>query len=183
MIAEDSETPGAPIGADRLLADAARAAHSGRKRLAALVDLFLPDDMRLSDYQRVTIRQFIVRMVTAIEHDLRHRLLMASDGRLSPELQAALASARVSLALPVLERARALHDVELVSLLLARVEEQRLSSALRLDDRGGGKLAAALLSDPDAQVAGAAMALLIAESRRQFVFEEPVLAQIGRAHV
>lgn len=163
-------------GAERLLADAARASYGGRKRVAALVDLFLPDEMRLSDYQRVTVRRFIARLVAAIEQDLRERLLTASGASFPPELSAALASARVSLALPVLERARALHDIELVSLLLARVEEQRLAARLR--GRGeGGKLAEALLAEEDERVSSAAMALLIAESRRHFVFDEPVLAR------
>lgn len=173
MIADETDGFG-PGGAERLLADAARANYGGRKRLAALVDLFLPDEMRLTDYQRVTVRRFIARLVAAIEHDLRRRLLEGDVAGFRPELLAALASARLSLALPVLERARALRDVELVSLLLARVEEQRLANRVRVGGESG-RLVEALLADEDARVSGAAMALLIAESRRGFIFDEPVL--------
>lgn len=177
MIAEDDDgTAVSPVGAGRLLADAARGAQGGRKRLAVLVDLFLPESMRLTDYQRVTVKRFIVRLVGAIEHDLRQRLITSHAARFTPEILAALGSARVAIALPLLQRARALHDVELVSLLLARVEEQRLSATLRRDGENG-RLVEALLVDPDETVSAAAMAMLIAESRRHFLFEEPVLAR------
>jgi len=177
MIAEDDDgTAVAPIGAGRLLADAARGGHGGRKRLAVLVDLFLPESMRLTDYQRVTVKRFIVRLVGAVEHDLRQRLIIGHSPRFTPEILAALGSARVPIALPLLQRARALHDVELVSLLLARVEEQRLSTVIRRDG-AGARLVEALLADPDETVSAAAMAMLIAESRRHFLFEEPVLAR------
>lgn len=163
------------MGAQRLLADAARAAQGARRRLASLVDLFLPDSMRLTDYQRVTIRRFIARLVSAIEGDLRQRLIAGHAARFSNDAIAALGSARVAIAMPILERARALHDVELVSLLLARVEEQRIATGLRQaggSDNGPGKLVEALLSDSDPAIASAAMALVIAESRRFFVFDE-----------
>lgn len=177
MIAEDDDgTAVSRVGAGRLLADAARGGHGGRKRLAVLVDLFLPESMRLSDYQRVTIKRFIVRLVGAVEHDLRQRLITSHAARFTPEILAGLGSARVPIALPLLQRARALHDVELVSLLLARVEEQRLSSLLRRDGEET-RLVEALLADSDEAVSGAAMAMLIAESRRHFLFEEPVLAR------
>lgn len=177
MIAEDDDgTAVSRVGAGRLLADAARGAHGGRKRLAVLVDLFLPENMRLTDYQRVTVRRFIVRLVGAVEHDLRQRLIAGHGTRFAPEILAALGSARVPIALPLLQRARALHDVELVSLLLARVEEQRLSTALRREGEDA-RLVEALLADADEAVSGAAMAMLIAESRRHFLFEEPVLAR------
>jgi uncharacterized protein (DUF2336 family) len=177
MIAEDDDgTAVAPVGAGRLLADAARGAQGGRKRLAVLVDLFLPESMRLTDYQRVTVKRFIIRLVGSVEHDLRERLITTHNARFTPEIIAALGSARVPIALPLLQRARALHDVELVSLLLARVEEQRLSEVLR---RNGGdtRVVETLLADPDETVSAAAMAMLIAESRRHFLFEEPVLAR------
>lgn len=174
---DDEDAARAQGGAGRLLSDAARSAHGGRKRLATLVDLFLPDSVRLTDYQRVTIKRFITRLISAIEHDLRQRLITSHAARLSPEVIGALGSARVSIALPLLQRARALHDVELVSLLLARVEEQRLSASLRRDPASGGRLVEALLADPDTTVSSAAMAMLIAESRRMFLFDEAVLSR------
>ncbi|MBB5685096.1 DUF2336 domain-containing protein [Sphingobium boeckii] len=177
MFADDDDGSAAqPIGAERLLADAARAAHGARKRLASLVDLFLPETMRLNDYQRVTVRHFLTRLVAAVESDLRQHIVAADSPHFSAELLTALGSMRVSLAMPVLDRARALHDVELVSLLLARVEEQRISQMLRRNDfEPESRLVETLLSDEDPEVAIAAMALLIAESRRLYMFDEPTL--------
>lgn len=167
-----------PVGAERLLADAARAAQGARRRLASLVDLFLPDTMRLTDYQRVTIRRFIARLVAAVEGDFRQRLISEHGARFSPDLMAALGSMRVAIAMPVLERARALHDVELVSLLLHRVEEQRVGELLRRNAEANGEVSTlieALLADPDAAVSSAAMSLLIAESRRYYIFDDSAL--------
>lgn len=179
MFAENSEgNTEQPVGAERLLAEAARSAQGARRRLASLVDLFLPDAMRLSDYQRVTVRRFIARLVAAVEGDVRQRLVSEHGMRFSPELIAALGSARVAIALPVLERARALHDVELVSLLLARVEEQRVTDGLRRNADANGEVSTlieALLADADPALSAAAMSLLIAESRRYYIFEESVL--------
>lgn len=179
MFAEDGDRMAhEPIGAERLLAEAARAAHGNRRRLASLVDLFLPDAMRLSDYQRVTVRRFIARLVAAVESDVRQRLVSEHAGRFSPELIAALGSARVAIAMPVLERARALHDIELVSLLLARVEEQRVADDLRRNAAANGEVSTlieALLADADPALSAAAMSLLIAESRRYYVFDDETL--------
>lgn len=167
-----------PVGAERLLADAARAAQGSRRRMASLVDLFLPDAMRLSDYQRVTVRRFIARLVSAVETDLRQRIVSEHAKRFTPELLAALGSARVAIAMPVLERARALHDIELVSLLIARVEEQRVADDLRRNAAANGEVSTlieALLADADSSLSAAAMSLLIAESRRYYIFDDQAL--------
>ena len=164
--------------ADRLLAEAARAAKSARQRIGAMVDLFLPDSMRLSDYQRITVRRFLARLVTSVENDIRQRLVVEHGQHFSEDLLAALGSTRVTIALPVLERARALHDAELIALLLARVEEQKLTERLRKNAEANGEassLIEALMADADPALSAAAMALLIAESRRCYIFEDSTL--------
>src|SRR6476620_2372879 len=88
--------------ADRLLADAARAADSARARLAtALVDLFLPGDTRLTDQQRITMERILRGLVMAVEDEFRGRLIDAMGDAATPELAAALITARVELAAPI----------------------------------------------------------------------------------
>lgn len=167
--------------ADRLLADAARAADSARARLAtALVDLFLPGDTRLTDQQRISMARILDGLVMAVEDEFRHRLIDAMGDAATAELAAALATARVEIVAPILERSRVLHDGELVAVLLRRADEHRLATGLRRSGDGqdeGSALIDRLLAHEDAGVAGGAMALLIAESRRHDRFGEPVLAR------
>lgn len=168
--------------AERVLAAAAQAADGARHRLAtSLVDLFLPGDSRLSDQQRVTMARILNALVTTVEDDFRHRLIDAMDEAASPELYAALATARVRIATPILERARLLQNRDLMAVLLRRADEHRLATGLaRANERGGGAASALidrLLENPDPEIQAAAMALLIAESRRIDHFGDAILAR------
>lgn len=179
MFAEDSNgVTRQPDSAERLLAEAERAARGGRRRLASMVDLFLPDTMRLSDYQRATVRRFMARLVGTIERDIRQRLTEAHAEHFSEDLLVLLGSEHSAIALPVLERARALRDPELVALLIARVEEHRITERLRKVAAANGEASAlieALMADSDPILSGAAERLLVAESRRCYIFEDRAL--------
>lgn len=179
MFAEDSNgVTRQSDSTEQLLADAERAARGGRRRLASMVDLFLPDTMRLSDYQRSTVRRFMARLVGTIERDIRQRLTDDYAEHFSDELISILASDHSAIALPVLERARALRDPELVALLIARVEEHRLTERLRKVAAANGEssgLIEALIVDSDPALSAAAERLLIAESRRCYIFEDRAL--------
>lgn len=172
-----------PHGADRernaLLDAAALAARDARERLAcAVADLFRRDDFRLSDLQRVFMTQLLGKLVGAIEQELRARLLADPELPDSLEFRASIASGRIAIALPILERADMLRDPDLVAALLRRVEEHRLGAALRAhadagrhDDRDPG-------GDPgDDELAAAQTAVLIAESRRHDRFDDPAFAR------
>lgn len=167
--------------ADRLLAEGARAADGARARLAtALVDLFLPGDTRLTDQQRIVMARILSGLVMAVEDEFRRRLIDAMGEAATPELAAALATARVEIAVPILERSHVLRESELVAVLLRRADEHRLATGLRRSGEGrdeGSGLIDRLLAHEDAGIAGGAMALLIAESRRHDRFGEPVLAR------
>lgn len=167
--------------ADRLLAEAARAADGARARLAtALVDLFLPGDTRLTDQQRIIMARILGGLVMAVEDEFRRRLIDAMGDGATPELAAALATARVEIAVPILERSNVLRSSELVAVLLRRADEHRLATGLRRDGEGhdeGSGLIDRLLVHGDEGIAGGAMALLVAESRRHDRFGEPVLAR------
>ncbi|HYE27144.1 MAG TPA: DUF2336 domain-containing protein [Allosphingosinicella sp.] len=152
-------------GAAQLLA-------SARARVAAAVaDLALPEALRLSDRQRVTVTHLLRRLVGDIEDELRSALAARFADPEHEALRAALSSAHLPIAVPLLERGGALADPALVALLLRRAEEHRLARSA--PER---RLLTELAGDADEGIAAAAIALLIADSRRFDAFQEPLLA-------
>ena len=140
----------------------------------AATDLLLPDQARLTEWQRLTAAGLLGRLVRSVEDELRGRL--AARFAEHDALHAALSSARVPIALPILERAQVLRDAELTTVLVRRVEEHRFWKA-RAPDRNGEFLFE-LVRDEDEEVAGEAMELVIARSRRFDRFEEPAMARV-----
>jgi uncharacterized protein (DUF2336 family) len=154
--------------AARLLLAAARERFS-----VAAADLLLPEQSRLTEWQRLTASALLIRLVRGIEEALRARL--AEDFRSLEALYAALGSTRVEIALPVLERSQVLRDAELGNVLVRRVEEHRYwkeHTASSPED-----MLAALVRDTDDVIAAEAMTLLIARSRRFDRFQEPLMGQ------
>ena len=106
---------------------------AARERFAvAATDLLLPDQARLTEWQRLTAAGLLGRLVRSVEDELRGRL--AARFAEHDALHAALSSARVPIALPILERAQVLRDAELTTVLVRRVEEHRFWKA-RAPDR------------------------------------------------
>ena len=155
--------------AARLLLAAARERFS-----VAATDLLLPDAARLSEWQRLTATALLARLVRGIEDDLRARLAPRFVEQAA--LHAALGSARVAIALPVLERAQVLRDPELTTFLVRRVEEHRFWKAA--GPAGTDQYLHTLVRDEDEEVAAEAMELVIARSRRFDRFQEPALAAV-----
>ena len=152
-------------GAAQLLA-------SARARVsAAMADLALPAELRLSDRQRTTVAHLLERLVGDVEDELRSALAAHFAAPHEESLRAALSSASVAIALPVLAGGGALADTSLFALLLRRAEEHRLSRAA-----AEHRLLTDLAGDPDEEIAAAAVSLLIADSRRFDAFQEPLLA-------
>lgn len=152
-------------GAAQLLA-------SARARVsAAIADLALPEALRLSDRQRITVAHLLRRLVGDVEDELRSALVAHFAGDEEAPLRAALSSASLPIALPVLQGGGALADPALFALLLRRAEEHRLARAAP-----DHSLLTDLAGDPDPAVAAAAVSLLIAGSRRLDAFHEPLLA-------
>jgi len=142
---------------------------SARARVsAAAADLALPQGLRLSEWQRITLRGLLAQLVRSVEDSLRAEIAQAP---VSEALQAALSSAHVEIAMPVLAGTRALAEPALIDLLLRRAEEHRLHRAAASDNA----LLVELAGDGDEAVGGAAMALLIAQNGRVDGFREPVL--------
>jgi hypothetical protein len=148
---------------------AAQLLASARARIAAAsADLALPRDLRLSERQRTTVGSLLAGLVRAVEDELRAELVahLTDD-----TLAAALSSAYVEIAMPVLAGGPSFADPALVDLLLRRAEEHRLDRAAPAESA----LLVELAGDPDEAVAREAMALLLAQNARLDGFREPVL--------
>lgn len=148
---------------------------AARERFAvAATDLLLPDEARLSEWQRLTAAALLTRLIHSVEDELRARL--AAKFEMHPPVHAALSSARVPIALPILERAQVLRDAELGNVLVRRVEEHRFWKAHAPAE--GQDLLFELVGDADEAVAAEAMELVIARSRRFDRFQEPDMGQV-----
>jgi uncharacterized protein (DUF2336 family) len=147
---------------------------ASRERFAvAATDLLLPERSRLSEWQRSTASALLQRLVRSIEDSLRAALVQRF--RDEEALHAALGSANVAIALPLLERSGVLRDGELGTVLVRRVEEHRYwkeNAPSSSED-----LPAELVRDADDAIAAEAMSLLLARSRRFDRFQEPLLGQ------
>ncbi|MGQ0560152.1 MAG: DUF2336 domain-containing protein [Sphingosinicella sp.] len=167
----------APPGQREGQRDAARQLlAASRERFAtAATDLLLSEQVRLTEWQRITASRLLARLVRTVEVNLRTGLAARySDNDM---LHAALTSAQVPIATPILERTQALRDPDLISVLVRRVEEHRFWKS-RVEH--GREYVVSLVSDADQAIAADAMALVIARSRRFDRFEEP---SVGRAEL
>src|SRR4028119_2196664 len=131
----EAVSPGRGSGRDK--SDAARLLlAAARERFAvAATDLLLPERARLSEWQRLTAATLLARLGRSIEDALRAPL--ATHFSDHEALHAALSSAHVPIALPILERAQALGDAELGTVLVRRVEAHRFWKAYRQGDGEG----------------------------------------------
>ncbi len=153
---------------------------AARERFAvAATDLLLPEQARLSEWQRLTAAGLLTRLIHSIEDDLRTRL--AARFTQHEALHAALSSAHVPIARPILERAQALRDAELSTVLVRRVEEHRFwkaRAAQPAEADARDEYLFELVRDADDAVAAEAMELVIARSRRFDRFQEPTISKV-----
>jgi uncharacterized protein (DUF2336 family) len=163
----DVRPSGGYDGAARLLA-------SARARLAAVAaDLALPKALRLTERQRAAVTALFGALVRDAEDELRAALLERLPASETDALRAALASASLSIALPLLESGPLVGDPQLLSLLLRRAEEHRLV-AVPAAEQG---LLGILAGDENAAIAAEAMGLLIARNSRFDGFQEPLVGR------
>lgn len=176
---EDERLDGERPAVARWLNDAVRALDGADTRVnRAANDLFEFPGVGLSDQHRAQITQLLRALIGAIEDELRIRVGQALPANATPELIAALGSAQVPIALPLLERTRLLREADLIAAMLRRVDEHRLALVLGRDSPYHvADLAQRLLDLGDDDVTEAVMALLIAESRRYDQFGDPALAR------
>jgi Uncharacterised protein conserved in bacteria (DUF2336) len=142
---------------------------SARARVAvAAADLALPADGRLTEWQRTTVWRLLADLLRRIEDQLRAALAEAFE---EPAIRAALGSAHLPIAEPILGGGSALLDPNLTAALLRRAEEHRLRGA------AGPALLGDLAGDDDEAVAAEAMGLLILESGRIDRFGDPAFGR------
>jgi uncharacterized protein (DUF2336 family) len=148
---------------------------AARERFAvAATDLLLPDQVRLTEWQRLTAGALLTRLIRGLEDAMRARLAIRFEDH--GPLHAALSSARVPIALPILERAQVLRDPDLGNILVRRVEEHRFWKAHA--PAQGHDYLFDLVRDPAETIAAEAMELVIARSRRFDRFQEPDMGQV-----
>ncbi|HEX8446621.1 MAG TPA: DUF2336 domain-containing protein [Sphingomonas sp.] len=170
---------GPPSGG--VLADAARAARTGRIRLEILArDLFRTDDVRIDEARRTRMRAMLDGLVRATEGRLRRDLVKRLEAAAPASVLMALGNMTLPIARPVLESAGTLADADLVAALARRVDEHRLVVQARvaamqdptLVARG---LFAGLLVQANTEVANAARQIAELTAARFGPFEEPAL--------
>ena len=175
---------------DRLLSLAANRSKDARNELAsAMVDFFMHPDERLSDQQRALMGDVLAKLLGEIEMDVRRNLAdaLVRSGIDLPDLIHALANDDISVAQPLLLDSPLIRDHALIEIVKNRTEEHRMTIAMRrnpsdevtdaLVERSGPDVIETLLRNQDATLSRRAMEFLVAESRRQDRFQEPLVAR------
>lgn len=183
-----------PIDVQALLDLAADRSSAARAQLMnAIVDLFLPANQRLTDQQRALMTDVLGRLLGSIEMEVRQHLveaLLRSSVEL-PDLEAQLANDTIEVARPILEKSKVIRDADLIEVVMQCAEEHRMAIALRDDisaplaealvERGirGGEddVLETLIRNEDAVLSRRAMELLVAESKRNGQFQQPLLTR------
>ncbi|HUE78114.1 MAG TPA: DUF2336 domain-containing protein [Sphingomicrobium sp.] len=151
------EWPIAAPAADPMVAPARRA---GRDRLSTVrLDFFLDPGERLNEQERAVMAAMLHGLVSDIADELRAALPTSSavaNDEDNSELVAELRAAGL------------LDRPKLIELLLRRADEEQIATAVRARNAGrDGRLLQTLVSDENASISAAAMALILARGRRR----------------
>lgn len=151
------EWPIAASAADRTVAPAR---HAGRGRLRTVRrDFFLNPEERLSEQERALMTAMLHNLVSDIADELRAALPAAS----------AVANDDDNSELAIeLNGAGLLDQPQLIELLLRKAGEEQVMLAVKArSGRKEGRVLQSLVSDDNASIAAAAMALILARGRRR----------------
>lgn len=183
-----------PINVQALLDLAADRSGAARAQLTnAIIDLFLPEGQRLTDQQRALMTDVLGGLLGSIEMEVRQHLveaLMRSSVEM-PELEALLANDTIEVARPILEKSKVIRDADLIDVIMQRAEEHRMAIALREGlsapivetlvetgiKNGENDVLETLIRNDDAVLSRRAMELLVAESKRNGQFQQPLLTR------
>lgn len=183
-----------PIDVQALLGLAAGRSGAARAQLAnAVTDLFLPAAQRLTDQQRALMTDVLGRLLGTVEMEVRRHLVeaLSRSPASQPDLEARLASDSIEVARPILERSSVVRNPALMDIVIQCAEEHRMAIALRetvspplteaLAERGlkGSEddVLEGLIRTEDPVLSRRAMELLVAESKRNGQFQQPLLTQ------
>lgn len=173
-----------------LIATAREGTRRSRQILAEnVLDLAISPEGRLSDRERALTDQVLVRLARDMELEVRQKLALrlAVTPTAPVELVEMLAKDDISVARPILERSQLLSETTLIEIVRMRVREHQLCIARRENVSAGVSDALVEVAEPDvlevlirnpnATISSAAMAHLVAESRRLDQFQEPLLSR------
>ena len=143
----------------------------------AIADFLLADMGRLDDRTRLALRDAVRGAVAQVEQAMRRHAARLLADRGAAAAAEALLAARVDV-VAKLTRAGLLRDEELLGELLARVRQDLIAAALPVAILGPDEpsLIVRLAAAPDAVVARAAAALLVADNRRRDAWESGIRA-------
>lgn len=162
---------------EQLLAKAAERSRTARAELSAVsVDLFIPDEHRLTDQQRAIMRDLLAKLVASVELEIR-QYLCEELRRLAPDVSTQVGGDSAAVTFDMLLEARRLQQPGLLRAVVQRAEEHRLALAVEsgvdtMADRG---LIEALAHSPDPELARRAVAYVVVEARRRDRFRDPLL--------
>ncbi len=150
-------------------------------------DLFVSTDGRLSDRERVLMRDILAKLIGEIELEVRRSLaesLTEADDA-PADLINLLANDEIAVARPILMQSQVLRDADLIEIIRQRTHEHRMAIAIRagltedvsdaLIERDEETVIATLVQNPDARISRPAMEYLVEQSRRLDRFQEPLL--------
>ncbi len=146
-----------------------RAASSTRRvdrdRLSTVrADFFLDPKARLTEQERALMTAMLADLVATV----------ADEIRVAAQLRSEAASDHRASLVERLAASRLLDIPELIALLLCRAEQERVSATIRPRGKGGpASFLHTLAAHPDADVAAAAMAVILGRSRRRDRFDAP----------
>ncbi len=165
-----------------------KTAESRSELFGNIADLFLSDDVRLSDRERALMTGILHSLIASVESGLLRELsaLLTAQEDAPAALEPVLTRKTPEIARPILMRSRALRAPELVELVKFRCREHQLAVAMRpsLGARSADLATAGaeedpietLLSDGDTPLARQASEYLVAESERIDRLKLPLLA-------
>lgn len=167
---------GVRANAGRLLARGASDDVGADRRLAAAIaDLGVPDDSRLTERVRALVHQNFAGQCGLIERDLRrHAMRLLAERGL--DIAAGAIERAGATVHPTLAAAGLLADRELMREMIGRARQAVLADSLPIAPPEGGdrtSLIVRLLEHPDGVVADAASAMLVAESKRRDGLAKP----------
>ncbi len=152
-----------------------------------ITDLFLSEEGRLNEHERVLMNDILVKLLKNVEKSIRQTLSerLAESDEMSIELVTLLANDQIEVARPILEKSDLLRDEDLIETIRNRTDNHRLSIAIRahvstevseqLIEHGSEDVIEALVKNENADISEASIEYLVEESKSVDRFQEPLL--------
>lgn len=138
---------------------------AGRRRLPTVRrDFFLDPRDRLTEQERALMTAMLAELLGTIAEEIRAALplgFLPANDEDSQQLLRELSAAGL------------LDNVDLITLLLRRADEERIANAVRVRSAPKGGYLQALIADEDEGISAAAMALILARGRRRNRLGQP----------